>query len=137
MVPTPSRRSLLELGATVGIGGVVGIAGCTSVFGKRPELRIRNSTTERRAITVQVTSAVTGREFVDDEFRIPPGGPHVLAREVFPSPGEYDVCASTAGTSERCETWTIERDHPEYHITLNPTTEGRDPHFTMGRYDRG
>lgn len=133
MAPDHSRRSLLALGAAVGISG--GFAGCTSVFAERPELRIRNNTSEKRAISVQVSSAITGESYVDDEFRIPPGGPHMLAEEVFPSPGEYDVCASTDGTSEQCETWNVERDHPEYHVTLNPATAERDLHFTMGRSD--
>lgn len=133
MISTRSRRSLLKLGATVGISG---FAGCTSVFEKQPELRIRNNTSEKRAITVQVTSAITGEDFIDGEFRIPPGGPHMLAKEVFPSPGEYDICAATAGISEQCETWTVEQDHPEYHITLNPATEDTDRHFTTGRYNQ-
>lgn len=132
MVSARSRRSLLKFAATIGISS---LAGCTSVFAKQPELRIRNETAEKRAITVHVTSAVTGEDFIDDEFRIPPGGPHMLAKEVFPSPGKYDVCAATEGIPEQCETWTVEQNHPVYHITLNPATEESDIHFTMGRYD--
>lgn len=132
MVPIHSRRTLLKLGAVVASSG---FAGCTSVFAKQPELHIRNKTAEKRTITVQITSAITGTDFIDEEFRLPPGGPHILAKEVFPSPGEYDICAGTAGISEQCETWTVEQDHPEYHITLNPAAEESDLHFTMGRYD--
>lgn len=106
------------------------------MFEKQPELRIRNNTSEKRAISVQINSATTDKAVVDDEFRIPPGGPHITAKEVFPSTGEYKGCAVTEGVSEQCETWTVERDHPEYHITLNPATEETTLHFTMGRYDQ-
>lgn len=133
MDPSHSRRSLLKLGAAVGISS--GVAGCTSVFANQPELRIRNTTSEKTAIFVRVSSAITGERYVDDEFRIPAGGPHMLAKEVFPSGGEYDVCARTEGISEQCETWNVEQDHPEYHITLNPASEAKDLHFTMGQFE--
>ncbi|MFC6797842.1 MULTISPECIES: hypothetical protein [unclassified Haladaptatus] len=133
MVSVHSRRSLLKLGVAVGIGG---FAGCTSMFEKPPELRIRNLTSEKRSITVQLTSAITGNTYIDDEFRIPPGGPHITAKEVFPSTGDYDICAATDGISEQCETWIVEQDNPEYHITLNPSSEEADLHFTMGRFDQ-
>lgn len=133
MVPNPSRRSILKLGAAVGISG--SFAGCSSVLAQEAELRIQNETSEKRAIFVEVSSAVTGESFVDGEFRIPPGGPHMLAKEVFPSAGEYDVCARAEDVPEQCETWHVEEDHPEYHVTLNPATEEKDTHFTMGRFD--
>ena len=132
MVPLLSRRVLLKLGTAAGLGG---LAGCTSMFGNPPELRIRNNTSEKRAIIVQLNSAITGESFIDDEFRLPHGGPHIIAKEVFPSTGEYDVCAVTEGIPEQCETWAVEQDHPQYHITLDPPTEDTDIHFTMGRYD--
>lgn len=132
MVPLLSRRALLKLGTAAGLSG---LTGCTSMFESPPELRIRNNTSEKRAIIVQLNSAITSKPFIDDEFRIPPGGPHIIAKEVFPSTGEYDVCAATEGIPEQCETWTVEQDRPEYHITLNPPTEDTDIHFTMGHYD--
>ena len=132
MVPTFSRRMILKLGTVAGLSG---LAGCTSMFENQPELRIRNNTSKKQAIIVRLNSAITGETFIDDEFRIPPGGPHITAKEVFPSIGEYDVCAATEGVSEQCETWTVEQDYPKYHVTLNPPAEHTDLHFTMGRYD--
>ena len=132
MVPPLSRRTFLKLGTATGLSG---LAGCTSMFADQPELRIRNNTSEKQAITVRLSSAITGETFIDDEFRILPGGPHIVAKEVFPSAGEYDVCAATEGVPEQCETWTVEQDRPQYHVTLNPATESTDIHFTMDRYD--
>lgn len=133
MVPGLSRRSLLKSGS---VAGLAALAGCTSMFEKPPELRIRNTTEEKRTISVQVRSAATGETILKDSFRIPPGGPHMLAKEVFPSKGDYKVCSTAEEVPETCETWTVDTLNPEYHVTLAPTTGKGGPRFEMGRYDQ-
>lgn len=91
MVPSLSRRSLLTFGTAAGISG---LAGCMSMFEYQPELRIRNTTSEKRSITVQINSATTGKAVIDDEFRIPPGGPHITAKEVSHLPGNTKCALS-------------------------------------------
>lgn len=132
-----TRRSLLKRTGAAGLAaGLTATTGCTLMFEKPPELRIRNITEEKHTISVHVRSAVTDETILEDSFRIPPGGPHMLVKEVFPSTGDYKVCRTADGVAETCETWTVEESNPEYHVTLAPTTGNGEPYFEMGHYNQ-